>query len=240
MSADSANAPRVSRPLQILLAVVVLAALAFAALTLLGGGGDEVTAVAPTADLAGPSEVATAGPGDASSPDAGVTPEGDGSVVDPDDDPPPARAVVDARDPFQQLAQEASGGAGAGAAVPPGEVAPVADTQPTTATPPTAPQTGDPQPIPPGSQPLPPADGGPSPPEGSGTVVDQTTIVLQDVFVEDGVETALVTVADIGYEVVEGQTVADELTVLEITGSCVTMRYDEARFILCKGEQISK
>lgn len=72
------------------------------------------------------------------------------------------------------------------------------------------------------------------------TSVDATAIVLEEVFDEDGQDVVIVQVGGEGYEAAEGDTVAGNLTVLDIADSCATMRFGDTRFILCEGEQIRK
>lgn len=215
MSTPTADRPQVSRPLLIVLAVVAVAAVLFLVATVLLSPDDAVVTT-------GPSDVAV--------------PSADGSeVVDPDEtvgesteEPEeiaavePTFEVFDARDPFEQLVSDAAGDA---------DAATVGTTQPATDT--TDPVDGSSEPATstaPGS-----TGGGPSQ-----TTVGSTTILLDDVFTAGGVETAVVVVDNEGYEAREGDTVAGKVTVLDIAGSCATMRFEDKRFILCEGEQIQK
>ena len=72
------------------------------------------------------------------------------------------------------------------------------------------------------------------------TTVGTTTIRLDEVFRQDGTDKVLVQVNSDGYEAAEDETVAENLTVLDIEDSCATMRFEDTRFILCEGEQIRK
>lgn len=214
MSTPTADRPQASRPLLIALAVVAVAAVAYLALTLLSSPGDgELTAVGPS-DAPVPSADGTAPPAT------------DEETEDPDEIAAvePTFEVFDARDPFEQLVSDDTGGGG-------GEVG---TTQPASDT------TSTEQPVD-GSAPTdatPPGSTGGSP---SQTTVGSTTILLDDVFTSDaGEKTALVVVDDEGFEATEGDTVAGKVTVLDIAGNCATMRYEDKRFILCEGEQITK
>jgi hypothetical protein len=210
--------PRVGRPLLIFLAVVAAAAVACLAVVMLGSFDQEaaVSSVGASEALPGLSDgTEAAAPGDAVA-NATEAPSEVAAVE-------PTFEVFDARDPFEQLVADDAGGGGAT----------VGTTQPTANTTPTDGQPVD------GSQPTsatPPApDQNPSQ-----TTVGATTILLDDVFTEDGVDKALVVVDSDGYEAAEGDTVAGKVTVLDIAGSCATMRFEDKRFILCEGEQIQK
>lgn len=199
--------PRVSRPLLIVLGIVGIAAVAYVALTLLSGPDDIATDAA-----AGPGATATelADAPDVTA-DATENPS-EIAVVEP------TFEVFDARDPFEQLVADDTGGGSdtVGTTAPASATTPATDeTQPTGATPPA---NGDP----------------------SQTTVGGTTILLDDVFTKGGTKTALVVVDNEGYEATAGETVAGDVTVLDIAGNCATMRYEDRRFILCEGEQIQK
>ena len=120
--------------------------------------------------------------------------------------------VFSARDPFQQLVNESS------------DVAVVGD--PTvdggTATP--APTTGD------------PAVNTPS----DSTSEDGTTVVVEDVFVEDGVDSVLLTANGTAYTLVEGDTFATNWRVEAIDDPCVTLLYGDQARLVCEGESIRK
>lgn len=213
MSTPTADQPSVSRPLLIVLAVVAVAAVAFAAVTMLGSSADDGQVTAgSTEPVPGPSEAGT-------------------DVADPDEtDSEPSEApeeiagveptfeIFDARDPFEQLVSDDTGDGGDTV----GTTQPASDTTPTEGT----------QPVD-GSQPT--STGSPSQ-----TTVGATTILLDDVFTDGGVDKALVVVDSEGFEAAEGDTVAGKVTVLDIAGNCATMRFDDKRFILCEGEQIQK
>lgn len=214
MSTPTADGSRVSRPLLIALAVVAAAAAAYLALTMLSSPDD--------------GELTAAGPSDAPVPSADGTevPDTDEETEDPDEIAAvePTFEVFDARDPFEQLVSDDTGGAG-----DVGTTQPAADTTPTEGS---DPADGS---VPPDGTP-PDSTGSPSQ-----TTVGSTTILLDDVFTSAaGEKTALVVVDDEGFEATEGDTVAGKVTVLDIAGNCATMRYTDKRFILCEGEQITK
>jgi hypothetical protein len=196
--------------LLIVLGVVGVAAVAYLAFTLLGGS--DVAAD----DVADP--IATSSePGEATEPATDATDATENpseiAVVEP------TFEVFDARDPFEQLVAADTGGGSdtVGTTAPTTSTTPVVDgTQPTDTT--TPPTNGDP----------------------SQTTMGGTTILLEDVFTQDGEKTALVVVDNEGYEATAGQTVAGDVDVLDIAGNCATMRYEDRRFILCEGEQIQK
>jgi hypothetical protein len=194
----------------LLIILGVVAVATVAYLLLAGGGSADVAAVDP-AETGSPSEVAL----------EPVVP------ADPSERPSeitavePTFEVFNARDPFDQLVSDA-------------EVGGVADTQDTITTTPTDDTS-------PGTEPADDADGGdPTGGEPAQATVGTTTITLDDVFREDGVDMVVVEVNSSGYEVAEGDTVAGGLTVLDIAESCATMRFDGTRFILCEGDRIEK
>lgn len=200
--------PRVSRPLLIALGVVGVAAVAYAALTLLSGP-DDVVADGAAGPVATASETLAASEAPAVSDDATESPSEIVAVE-------PTFEIFDARDPFEQIvADDTSGGSDT-----------VGTTAPASATTP----AGD------GTQPQTP----PTNDDPSQTTLAGTTILLDDVFTQGGVKTALVVVDNEGYEATAGETVAKDVTVLDIAGNCATMRYKDKRFILCEGEQIRK
>jgi hypothetical protein len=123
----------------------------------------------------------------------------------------PTFEVFSARDPFDQLVVESDAGG-------------VEDTQDTTTTTPTDDSS-------PGTEPS---------EEPAQQTVGTTTIRLDEVFREGGVDMVVVEVNSTGYEAAEDETVAGDLTVLDIADSCATMRFEDTRFILCEGEQIQK
>lgn len=198
------------RPLLIVLGVVGVAAVAYVALTLLNKPADVGSDDAADA-IATSSESA-----DAAAPAADAT--ADPSEIAAIE---PTFEVFDARDPFEQLVADDTGSASdtVGTTAPATATTPVDGTQPAGTTDPTAPTSnGDP----------------------SLTTVGGTTILLEDVFTQGGVKTALVVVDNEGYEATAGATVAGDVTVLDIAGNCATMRYEDRRFILCEGEQVRK
>ena len=124
----------------------------------------------------------------------------------------PTFDVFSARDPFEQLVSNTNGTDGSvGTTTPTSTTTPATDTTPTT-----------------------PSD------DGAQTTVGTTTIRLDEVFRQDGTDKVLVQVNSDGYEAAEDETVAGNLTVLDIADSCATMRFEDTRFILCEGEQIRK
>jgi hypothetical protein len=215
MSDTDVAAPRTRRPLVIALAVLLIAALAYGLIVVLNPG-DGVQDVDQTQAVAGSEPAGVASEPTVVTPE--TAPEAEGTE-EPSEagTAEPSFEVFNARDPFDQLAIADSGA--------------VTDTEDTAATP--AVDTG------PGT--TTPADGTPS---GSGepaqTSVGTTTVRLDEVFDEDGEEKVIIQVGGDGYEAAEGETVADDLTVLDIADSCATMRLDDTRFILCEGEQIRK
>ena len=218
MSSPTTDQPRVGRPLLIALTVVAAAAAACFAVVILGSSGDD--AAAPTvgsSELVGPSEGGGVAEMDADVDDASESPSEVAAVE-------PTFEVFDARDPFDQLVADDTAG---------GDT--VGTTQPATSTTPTDGATPVDGTQPTGATPPDPAGPGPSQ-----TTVGATTILLDDVFTQGGVDTAVVVVDDEGYEAREGDTVAGKVTVLDIAGSCATMRFEDKRFILCEGEQIQK
>jgi hypothetical protein len=72
------------------------------------------------------------------------------------------------------------------------------------------------------------------------TTVGTTTIMLGEIFRENGVDIALVRIDNEGYEVAKDKTVLGELTVRDIDDNRATMRFEARRFILCEGEQVQK
>jgi len=227
MTAADTPATQVSRPLVIVLGVLMVGALIYF-LLVLPNQGDGVDAV----DQSG--AVVVSEPAVVGSEPAVVVPDADAS--EPGDLPvaestetaaDPSFEVFSARDPFEQLVTDDTGGAGAGAVDGTTETSapttPVDDTVNASPSP-----ADDPALLPPVAE------------DPAQTTVGTTTIMLQEIFRDDGVDTALVLVDAEGYEAAEGETVAGDLTVLDIEGNCATMRFDERRFILCEGEQIQK
>lgn len=162
---------------------------------------------------------ATPGPGEDDQ--AGDDPEGGPSERDDLGDPV---EVVNARDPFQQLVVESTGGGGAS-----GSGTGVGGTPTGTGT-----GSGD------GS-----GDGSDT---GSGgdsgqdqADVDAITVTLVDVYTgDDGVQRASIEVDDTGYDVLEGETFAESFQLLDIAETCATMLYGDSRFTLCEGDAVRK
>lgn len=210
-----------SKPLLIVLGVLVLAALAYF-LLILPNQGDSADTVDQAQAPAGSEPAIVPDAGDATEPGDGELPVAESTETAAE----PSYEVFSARDPFDQLVADSEGGA-------------VGETQDTT-----APVGGTAPP------PLPPAVPGedtpdtdtPDPVTGgpAQTTVGLTTIMLEEIFSDGGVDIALVRVDNEGYEAAEGDTVAGGLTVLDIEDNCATMRFEDRRFILCEGEQIQK
>lgn len=210
MSTAPTEQSRVSRPLLIGLGVIAVAAVAYLALTQLGGGAEQ--------DSADGAEPAVAASETAEESEAAVEPAERGSEVAAVE---PTFEVFDARDPFEQLVADTTATDATVGTTVPTATTPVDGTQPASSTTPvdgTQPDSGDP----------------------SQTTVGATTILLEDVFTVGGVETALIVVDNKGFEAVAGDTVAGEVTVLDIARNCATMRFEDRRFILCEGERVQK
>ena len=220
MSDSDAPTSRVSKPLLIVLGVLALAALAYVLLILLNQGDGADTVDQAQAPAGSEPAVVVPEAGDATEPGDGELPVAESTETAAG----PSFEVFSARDPFDQLVADSEGGA-------------VGETQDTTA------------PVD-GTAPLPPAVPGDDTPDTDApdpvtggpaqTTVGVTTILLEEVFSDGGVDIALVRVDNEGYEAAEGDTVAGGLTVLDIEDNCATMRFEDRRFILCEGEQIQK
>jgi hypothetical protein len=210
MSSASPAQPKVSKPLLIALGVLVIAALVYL-LVVLPKQSAPVTDVAEAQAPVAPSEPAV----------AAETPAGGDSASEQPEQP--SFEVFNARDPFDQLVVDADSAA-VGGTTDTGATSPTDTTTPAPATP-----VG-------GTDPT--GSSTPAPNDGQ-TTVGTTTIALDDVFAEGGVDKVILVVNGEGYEGAEGETVAD-VTVLDIEGSCATMRYDDTRFILCEGEHVQK
>lgn len=211
---------QVRTPLLIGLGVLVLAALAYFFLLFLPNQGDGIDTVDDAQAPVG-SEPAVVVPGeDAAGPVDDELPVAESTETAAE----PSFEVFSARDPFDQLVADSEGGGAVG------------DTQDTI-----APVDGVvvPPPVVPGDD---PPDTTPDPSTGGPpqATVGTTTILLEEIFRENGVDIALVRIDNEGYEVAEGETVVGELTVLDIEDNCATMRFEDRRFILCEGEQVQK
>ncbi|HEX2027497.1 MAG TPA: hypothetical protein VHF25_05805 [Nitriliruptorales bacterium] len=90
-------------------------------------------------------------------------------------------------------------------------------------------------PTPGGPTPGPPTQGG-----GESTRVEGREVALIDVFVQDGVERAVVQVDGTAYEVGEGDTFAENFRVLSIDPPCVTLLFGDDAFTLCEGDRVLK
>ena len=212
MSSSDARSLRLSKPVMVILVVLVIAALAYLLVIMANQNAgvneiEQAQATVPPSEPALGTESSEVAGGETGTTEKPVTPE------------EPAFEVFSARDPFDQLVVDSTA---------PG----VADTTDTGATVPsdTTTQTPIGGTDPSGSTPA---------PGGGQTTVGTTTIALEDVFAEDGVDKVNLVINGEGYEAAEDQTVAD-VTVLDIEGSCATMRYEDTRFILCEGEHVQK
>lgn len=75
---------------------------------------------------------------------------------------------------------------------------------------------------------------------GESAQVDGREVALIDVFVEDGVERAVVQVDGSAHEVGEGDTFAENFRVLSIDPPCVTLLFGDDAFTLCEGDRVLK
>lgn len=186
-------------------------------------GGDDMTdpVVDPVVGAAGQDGEVAAG---ADAPEAG-----DESTDEIDEELPPIGEtfeVFTARDPFQQLVSEDTGGGDL--AVVGGQ--PTADGgTPTDASDDTG--TG------PGSGDGDRTDDG-TPPES--TTEDGTTVAVDDVFTDDGTEYVLLTANGTAYTLTEGDTFASNWRVEAIDDPCVTLLYGDQARLVCEGESIRK
>lgn len=141
---------------------------------------------------------------------------GDGDDAEPDaDDPLESTQVVNARDPFTQLVADSSGGGGSGGAA-------------------TATGGGE-------------STGGDAASSGDGggdedtADVDSTTVTLVDIYTgDDDLQRASIEVNETGYDVLEGETFADNFQLLDIADDCATLLYGDSRFTLCEGDRVRK
>ena len=238
MSSADTPARQVSRPLLIALAVLGVAVLAYVLLVLPNLGGD-VEQAAPLGSepvtgvpVPGGSEPAVGEPAPSEPGDQAPVDEASETAADP------SFEVFNARDPFEQLVVDDTGGAGA--TTDTGAVDGTTDTGAVGGTTDTGGGTGSGGGSGAGAGGS--GDGGTTGPadDGAQQTVGTTTIRLEEVFDDGGTATVLVLVDDEGYEATEGETVAGDLTVLDIAGNCATMRFEARRFILCEGEQVRK
>lgn len=225
MSAQTGDQQQVSKGLLITLGVVaaigVAAALwVFVLQPLMSdesepvAGDDQVDAAEPDADAeADPGPDAEADePGDPSGDAEGDGAEDDDDAAPAEDDPLDSTHVVNARDPFTQLVTDTSGGGGSGAA--------------------TATGGGE-------------STGGDTSGGGDGgedqADVDSTTVTLVDIYTgDDDLQRASIEVNETGYDVLEGETFADNFQLLDIADDCATMLYGDSRFTLCEGDRVRK
>ena len=119
--------------------------------------------------------------------------------------------VFSARDPFSQLVTEPSGDtAVVGEPTADGGTA---SEEPTDATADTPPDT---------------------------TTEDGTTVVVEDVFTDDGEEQVLLSANGTAYTLAEGDTFATNWRVETIDDPCVTLLYGDQARLVCEGESIRK
>lgn len=257
---------QVSRPLQILLGVVVGLAALYALWTFvlspLLGGDDDLVEDAPIVAPA-PADGDDV-PGDTDVPVDGAT-----EVPDIDDvaggllgaPVPETFEIFTARDPFQQLVVEAGeeGGQQVAADVPDGAVsdddadrdddADDGDSGTPAATP---------------TQPTTTSDAGAGNEDGEAaaegddlttqgqrpatpreiydpqaSTAGNTAVTLTAVSA-DGTEQVTVTIDEVDHVVTEGEVFADRFQLLDIDGRCATMLYGDSRFVICEGETIQK
>lgn len=234
MSAQTGDQQQVSKGLLITLGVVGAIGALFALWTFVlqplmadDGGSDAAVADGgqaspePGAATPSPSPSATPSPGgdDGSAQDDGDGDGGDGEDGSSADGGELGQTaeVVSARDPFEQLVVDSSGGGAT-----------------TEGTGTTNTSTGG------GS------DGGGSGEGSGGSGQDQadvgaTTITLVDIYTgDDGVQRASVEVNDTGYDAVEGETFAERFQLLDIADTCATMLFGDSRFTLCEGDAVRK
>lgn len=224
MSAQPEKTRAVSKPLLYTLAGVVVLALVgvLVVMPLLAPGEEPLGEATVVVDA------------DATQPPVGATPEepatdeaGEEAL---DEELPPIGEtfeVFSARDPFQQLVSESTGG----------EVA-VVGGEPTSNDGGTA-TGGDPGGDSGGAE---DADGGDAdgdaPP--ASTSEDGTTVVVEDVFSEDGAARVLLTANGTAYTLGEGETFATNWRVEAIDDPCVTLLYGDQARLVCEGESIRK
>lgn len=267
MSTANGGQQQVSRPLQILLGVVVVLGLLYALWTfvvspLLAGDDDAPDTIAE--QTLAPDD---SGAGDLPDPD-GVTPpvdaDADGSLDALTGEPVPETfEIFAARDPFQQLVVEA-GEEGAGTVVAAedgddddadaeateaptpgtsgsssGTTAPEdnADDIDDDAGPTGGPSSGD------EGDPINAQDQQPAGPrevyQPNADTVGTTAVTLSAVQTSP-TEQVTVAIDDAPYDVAEGEVFAERFQLLDIDGRCATFLYGDSRFVLCEGETIMK
>lgn len=74
---------------------------------------------------------------------------------------------------------------------------------------------------------------------GSGTTA-QREVVLEDVFSKSGKRYVKVSVDGTSYTAAEGDTFADDFTVLDVGSACATFESPSGRFTLCESEAVLK
>lgn len=232
MSAQTGDQQQVSKGLLITLGVVaaigVAAALWVFVLQPLTSDESETVAVDDQVEATEPDDDAKADPApDADESDdpsgngeGGDVDDGDGSEDGDDaepaeDDPLESTQVVNARDPFTQLVTDTGGGGGSGGAA-------------------TATDGGE-------STGGGAASGGHDGGDDDTADVDSTTVTLVDVYTgDDDLQRASLEVDDTGYDVLEGETFADNFQLLDIADDCATLLYGDSRFTLCEGDRVRK
>lgn len=226
MSAQTGDQQQVSKGLLITLGVVaaigVAAALWVFVVQPMMSDESEPVAVDDQVDGAEP-DAAEADPAPDAEGDEPDDPSGDGEGDDAEDedgedsdaepaedDPLDSTQVVNARDPFTQLVTDTSGGGGT---------------------------AGD------GSATGGGSTGGDTAGDGGDDQadVDSTTVTLVDIYTgDDDLQRASIEVDETGYDVLEGETFADNFQLLDIAEDCATMLYGDSRFTLCEGDRVRK
>lgn len=233
MSAQTGDQQQVSKGLLITLGVVaaigVAAALWVFVVQPLTTDESETVAVDDQVEAAEPDDDAEADPAPDAEADEPDDPSGDGEGDDPEDgddtedggdaeaaedDPLESTQVVNARDPFTQLVTDTGGGSGSGGAATATGGGSTGGS--------TASGDGD--------------DGGDDTAD-----VDSTTVTLVDIYTgDDDLQRASIEVNETGYDVLEGETFADNFQLLDIAEECATLLYGDSRFTLCEGDRVRK
>lgn len=226
MSAETGDQQQVSKGLLITLGVVAAIGVAAAlwVFVLQPLSTDDVDTVAVEDDATEPGPELDAEPtpepdGEPDDPGEDADPEDGEDADEAEDDALETTQVVNARDPFTQLATDTGGDGGTGGAATGGDSASGGGTA-----------TGD-------------GDGdGDSGGDGDDQAdVDSTTVTLVTIYTgDDGLQRAAVEVDEAGYDVLEGDTFAGNFQLLDIADECATMLYGDSRFTLCEGDRVRK
>lgn len=238
MSAETGDQQQVSKGLLITLGVVaaigVAAALWVFVLQPLSADDADTVAVDDDADATEPGPELDAEPtpepdGEPDDPGEDADPEDGEDADEAEDDALETTQVVNARDPFTQLATDTggdgdTGGSATGGTATGGDSASGGDSTSGGGT-----TTGD---------------GGGDGDSGDGddqADVDSTTVTLVTIYTgDDGLQRAAVEVDEAGYDVLEGDTFAGNFQLLDIADECATMLYGDSRFTLCEGDRVRK